>query len=46
MTGPSLTAQRRRGRFSCPNGKDVKEDRGSDGDDGTPDDCGSREECN
>ena len=44
MTGPSLTARRGRGRFFCPNGGDVEEDRGSDGDDGTPDNRGSGEE--
>ena len=44
MRGPSSTVRRGRGRFSCPNGGDVKEDRGSDGDDGTPDDRGSGEE--
>ena len=38
--------QRGRRRFSCPNGGDVEEDRGSDGDDGTPDYSGSREERN
>ena len=49
MTGPSSTAWRgrRRGRFSCPNGGDTEEDRGSgggNGNDGTPDHRGSREE--
>ncbi len=44
MTGPSSTARRGRGRFSCHNGGDVKEDTGSDGDDGTPDNRGSGEE--
>ena len=44
MMGPSSTARRGRGRFSCPNDRDVEEERGSDGDDGTPDDRGSGEE--
>ncbi len=44
MTGPSSTVRRRRGRFSPPNGRDVEEDRGSNGNNGTPDDRGSREE--
>ena len=44
MMGPSSTARRGRRLFSRPNGSDAKEDRGSDGDNGTPDDRGSREE--
>ncbi len=44
MTRPSLTARHGRGRFSRPDGGDAKEDRGSDGNNGTPDNCGSREE--
>ncbi len=47
MTGLSSTARCRRGRFSCPTSGNAKEDRGSgggDGDDGTTDNCGSREE--
>ena len=44
MTGPSLTTRRGRGRLSCPDGGDAEEDRGSDGDNGTPDNCGSGEE--
>ena len=43
--GPSSTARCGCGRFSCPGGGgDADEDRGSDGDNGTPDDCGSGEE--
>ena len=45
MTGPSFTARRGRGRFSPPDGGDAEEDRGSDGNTGTPDDRGSGEEC-
>ena len=44
MTGPSSTARRGRGHFSCPDGGDAEEDRGSDGNNGTPDDRGSGEE--
>ena len=49
MTGPSSTVQHGRGRerFSRPYGGDAEEDRGSgggDGNDGTPDHRGSREE--
>ena len=45
MTGPSLTAWPGRGRFSCPNGGNAEEDRGSNGDDKTPDNRGREEEC-
>ena len=41
MMGPSSTARRKRGFFLRPNGGNVEEDRGSDGNDGTPDDRGS-----
>ena len=44
MMGPSSTVQRGCGRFSRPDGSDAEEDRGSDGDNGTPDDRGSGEE--
>ena len=44
MTEPSLTARRGRGRFSRLDGSDAKEDRGSDGINGTPDDRLSGEE--
>ena len=44
MTGPSSTTGRGHGRFSRPNGGDAKEDRGSDGNNGTPDNRGSGEE--
>ena len=44
MTGPSSTARRGRGHFSCPDGGDAEEDRGSDGNNGTPDDRRSGEE--
>jgi hypothetical protein len=44
MTGPSSTARRGRGHFSFPDGGDAEEDRGSDGNNGTPDDRGSGEE--
>ena len=44
MTGPSLTSRHGLGRFSRPNGGDAEEDRGSDGNNGTPDDRRSREE--
>jgi len=44
MTGPSSTARRGSGHFSCPDGGDAEEDRGSDGNNGTPDDRGSGEE--
>jgi hypothetical protein len=55
MTGPSLTTRRGRGRgrggFSCPNGGNVQEDRGSsgrgsDGNNWTLDNRRSGEECN
>ena len=45
MTGPSSTARRGRGRFSRPDGGDAEEDRGSDGNNGTPDNRRSGEEC-
>ncbi len=44
MLGPSSTAWRGRGRFSLPDGGDAEEDRGSGGNNGTPDDRGSGEE--
>ena len=44
MTGPSLTAWRGRGRFYRLDGGNAEEDRGSDGDNGTPNNCGSGEE--
>ena len=43
MTGPSSTARQGRGHFSCPDGGDAAENRGSDGNNGTPDDRGSGE---
>jgi len=46
MKRPSLTARRGHGRFSRPDAGDAKEDRGSDGDNGTPDNRGSGEERN
>ncbi len=46
MTGPSSAARRGRGCFSRPDDGDTKEDRGSDINNGTLDDCGSREERN
>ena len=46
MTGPSSTTQRGRGRFSRPNCGNIKEDRGSDGYNGTPNNRGSEEERN
>ena len=46
MTGPSSTAWRGRRRFSRPEDGDAKEDRGSNGNNGTPDNCRSGEECN
>jgi hypothetical protein len=46
MMGPSLTARRGRGHFSLPDGGDAEEDRGSDGNNGTPNDRGSGEKCN
>ena len=45
MTGPSSTVRPGRGRFSHPDGGNAEEDRGSDGNNGTPDDRGSREKC-
>ena len=45
MTGLSSTARRGRGRFSRPDGGDAEEDRGSDGNNGTPDNRRSGEEC-
>ena len=48
MMGPSSTMRRGRRRFSHPDGGNAEEDRGrggSNGDDGTPGDRGSREEC-
>ena len=44
MMGPSLTARRGCRRFSRPDGGNAEEDRGSDSDNGTPDDRWSREE--
>jgi len=44
MTGSSSTAQRGRGHFSHLDGGDAEEDRGSDDNNRTPDDCGSGEE--
>ena len=44
MTGPSSTARRGRGRFSHPDGGDAEEDRGRNGNNGTPNDRGSGEE--
>ncbi len=44
MTGSSSTTRLGRGRFSRPDGGDTEEDRGSDGDNGTPDDRRSGEE--
>ena len=41
MTGPSSTTRLGCGRFSRLNGVDAEEDRGSDGNNGTPDDRGS-----
>jgi hypothetical protein len=46
MTGLSSTARRGRGRFSRPDGSDAEEDRGRNGNNRTPDNRGSREECN
>ena len=39
-----MTARHGRGRFSRPDGGNAEEDRGSDGNTGTPDDRGSGEE--
>ena len=46
MTGLSSTAWRGRGRFSRPDGSNAEEDRGRNGNNGTPNDRGSREERN